>query len=662
MSSIFKGLDVHRIQNSNEKSLGSEAITDKGSVSPSVFEGLNVKNFSPNEPKSQQNPDSLGRFAARTAKSALSGLVGGTADSITSLYNIPAALTNAQKEYTKDIDPRVLAMASALGGGMEVPIPNQKDLPLIPSATEGIDRSIDKGTKGYTITPEDEKWFSEGVKFASSVAGGGGLGAIASKAGMKGLGKSLNTIGSTNPKTIAAAGASGAAIEKANESGISAPLSVATGIGTGLATQAALPLLNLKKSIPQGVTALTGFGKKNLNVPAVEAARDLNIELPGVAATNAILPAFANQALGKFPYFGNKLREKVSGASQQYQKAWNQMLDSVGSPRTPESLKKKDKTYRFVEKSIPKGASISPTPILDAISEVENIVKTFVHSEPTKKLSGIMGEFKKALIPESEKLPAGFEKFSPKVQEEVLKALGGEPSPIPVKELVRQKVELNKIMRDKNLFDRQDTDSLGFLDHIRNGLTKTLEQYGEVNPKFLKALKKADENFSKIAKRENLDDLLSGKIVDAKTGEVSYGSLLTIFKDRNKQKFLKNNLGEENYRKLQKFTKVAEAMESAKRNNPNPSGSATVGAVIGVITSLYYGNFGLPAAVIGGGAIATNLLTNNKFLNKATQFANRPTESLANQLSKIIKESTGVSVQTLLKETTSKEDSKNKEK
>lgn len=659
MSNIFNGLNVKRIPSSLETS--TEGTQKIGNENPSstIFHGLNVKNISSNKSQSQQNPDSFGRFAARTAKNIASGLIGGNVDAITSLYNIPASLTNATKEYYKDIDPRVLAMASALGGGIEFPIPGQKDLPLIPSASEGIDKSIDQATKGYTNTPENEKWFAEGVKFASSVGGGGALGALASKAGMKGLGKSLGVLGSTNPKTIAAAGTSGAALEKANESGIPAPLSMAAGIGTGLATQAALPLLNLKKSIPQAALSLTGFGRKNLNVPAVEAAQNLNIDLPGVAATNAILPAFANQALGKFPYFGNKLREKVSGASQQYQNAWNQMMDSVGSPRTPESLKKVDKSYGFVEKSIPEGATISPTPILDAISEVENKVKTAVHSEPTKKLLGIMGDFKKALLPQVEKLPAGFEKFSPHAQEEILKSLGREPSPISVKELVRQKIELNKIMRDKNLFDRQDTDSLGFLHRLRDGVTKTLEEYGNVNPKFSKALKNADERFSKIAKRENLDDIFSGKIIDAKTGEVSYGSLLTTLKDRKKQKFLKNNLGEDNYKKLNKFIKVAEAMESAKRNNPNPSGSATVGAVLGVIVSILHGNFVLPASVIGGGSLATNLLTNNKFLNQATKFAKKPTEPLAKHLSNIIKDSTGMSIQSLLRDNAQKESENN---
>ena len=149
MSGIFKGLDVKRIP-AHETSPVERGKTNNGNTYSSVFEGLNVK--STTEPQSQQNSDSLGKFASRTAKNIASGLVGGTIDSLTSLYNIPAALTNANKEYAKDIDPRILAMASALGGGMEVPIPGQKDLPLIPSATEGIDKSIDEATKGYTIT------------------------------------------------------------------------------------------------------------------------------------------------------------------------------------------------------------------------------------------------------------------------------------------------------------------------------------------------------------------------------------------------------------------------------------------------------------------------------------------------------------------------------
>jgi len=338
----------------------------------------------------------------------------------------------------------------------------------------------------------------------------------------------------------------------------------------------------------------------------------------------------------------------------QYQKAWETMQDSVGLPKGETVSKSIDRGYEILRKRIPEDATVAPTPILDAIENIENTLKAAVPSEPTKKLFSIMGEFKKAFASPMPKLPDGFEKLPPAIQEKVLAALSaaeGGPgvNPIPVKELVRQKVELNKIMKDRNIFDRHDTDSLGFLHKIREGITQTLENYGATNPKFLKALKRSDERFAKTARREALDDVFSGKIVDPKTGEVSYNSLLSVLNDRKQQKFLKNNLGAANYKKLEDFVNVAKAMESIKRNNPNPSGSATVGSVMGLITSIALGNLILPAKVIGGGAVATKLLTSKKFLNKATQFAKEPTEPLAQKVAKIVKENTGVTVQAIQK-------------
>jgi hypothetical protein len=204
-------------------------------------------------------------------------------------------------------------------------------------------------------------------------------------------------------------------------------------------------------------------------------------------------------------------------------------------------------------------------------------------------------------------------------------------------------------MSDRNIFDRSDTDSLGFLHALKDGVNQTLEAYGETNPKFLKTLKRADERFARTAKREALDDVLAGKIVDPKTGEVSYNSLLGILNDRKQQKFLKKQLGAANYKKLEDFINVAKAMESVKRNNPNPSGSATMGSVMGLITSLALGNFTLPAKVIGGGAVATTLLTSKRFLNLATKFVKEPTEPLAKQLETIVKENTGMTIQALQK-------------
>ena len=97
-------------------------------------------------------------------------------------------------------------------------------------------------------------------------------------------------------------------------------------------------------------------------------------------------------------------------------------------------------------------------------------------------------------------------------------------------------------------------------------------------------------------------------------------------------------------------------MDALKRNNPNPSGTALVTAVIGFFQGLA-GTNPLPTIAGGLGAYGTSkLLTNKKFLNKATQFAKEPSDLLARQIEKIVKEETGVALQTLMKTTREKKE------
>lgn len=90
-------------------------------------------------------------------------------------------------------------------------------------------------------------------------------------------------------------------------------------------------------------------------------------------------------------------------------------------------------------------------------------------------------------------------------------------------------------------------------------------------------------------------------------------------------------------------------MDPLKRNNPNPSGSTSMGAVFGLTGYLCHGNLTIPAITVGGGTVATTLLTSKKFLNKASQFAKEPTEPLAKRLEAIVRENTGMTVQALQK-------------
>lgn len=593
--------------------------------------------------------DSVGKKAARTAKSLAAGAGGGLVDTAAALYNIPAALTNAQKSTFQDVDPQILAFGEAMGG-MPAPIPGQADVPLIPSVVDALDKKVDEVTEGYTTTPDDEKAFHEGLKMIGSVGGTGGLGALAGKIGWKGVEQILKVLGSTRPPTIAAAGAAGAATEKAHEAGMSQPGSVVAGLGVAAGTELAAAALN-PKNLAKGAIKAAGFGKGNLKTEAIDSAERIGTSLPNAATTSGVLPQFAHQLIAKTPWLGDKLKKEVQTASTQYQKAWDKVLDSVGSPKTPEFKKEISQDYKLMRAAIPDEDTILASDLLDTMIALEKELASTFHAEPTKKLFAVMNDIKKDILSGQTALPDGFDRFPAPIQEKIREVIQQNAvlQPVAVKKLIRQKVELNKFMRDKNIFDRTDTDTLSLTKQLQESTDKVLEEYGTRNPKFLKRFRDTNEKYAQTARREELNDLLAGKIRDPHTGEVAYTPLVKILQARDKQVFLKNNLGEQNYKKLSDFVNVAQAMDALKRNNPNPSGTALVTAVIGFVQGLA-GSNPLPTLTSGLGAYgATKLLTSKRFLNKATQFAKEPTESLARQLQKMVKEETGVTLQTLLK-------------
>jgi hypothetical protein len=206
------------------------------------------------------------------------------------------------------------------------------------------------------------------------------------------------------------------------------------------------------------------------------------------------------------------------------------------------------------------------------------------------------------------------------------------------------------MMKDKNLFDRTDSDSLSYLHNLQAVTKRMLEQYGtQKNPAFLQALQKADLAYGAYAKRENLETLLGESVKGLVTDQPQYNPLIKALQKKANQKFLKNNFGAENYKELKDYVDVAKAMESIKRNNQNPSGSGWVGALASIAGGLYAApayTTGLLGAVQGG----TKLLTSKKFINLAHRYAKQPTPSTAKKLEALIIETTGKSATILNQE------------
>ena len=590
--------------------------------------------------KPQTNPaeSSLGNFAATTSKGLVSGAVGGLADTLTMPYNLLATAHNTQRQA---IDPEIRRIGAAFNP--DAPdMPYDVDLPMIPSATEAIDKGIDRLTGGYTTTPESQKPFHEGVKLAASVATPGGLGKAATNLGAKTLGSAFNAIGSLKPSALAGAGAAGAATEAAQQAGHSGGRSLGEGLGAGLLADLAVRKLS-PESLKRGVVSLTGFGKGNLNVKGVEEAERLGIDIPNIGFTDSKAANLAAQLVGKTPFVGDKLKDRFTKASQEYKNKFEEMLDSVGSPRTPEVSKEIDSKYDLMRKSLPEADTVLAKDLLNTIHKLE------MHFDPTlrmgkvKTLMDIVEKLKHRIVSKTPSLPKGFEKMAPEVQAKIMDLVnaGTELKPISVKKLVNQKQIINMFMKDKDLFDRNDTDVLDMLKGVQDATDRDLKAYGKSkNMDFLKKLNDANTTFAKRARRENLDDLLSDKLKLGSEEEIAYQSLATLLKKRKNQKLLKNSLGSE-HKRLNDFVEAAESLALMTKNNPNSSGTATTNFVLGMI----FNPVMLFKAAVGSTA-AYQLLTNKRFLNLATRYAKEPTPALSNQISNIFQQETGMSIQT----------------
>ena len=570
-------------------------------------------------------------------KTALAGGLGGLADTMTAPYNLGAAAHNLQREH---IDHDVRKAAARFNPDMPN-LPYDVELPLIPSATEAIDRGVDSATGGYTQTPENQKWLNEGVKFGASLASPGGL----AKAGVKGM----SALGTLRPAGLAGAFAAGATGEKLRDEGAAASFGGSLGAAAGVEA-----LAGGVRNFGKGAVKLAGFGKRNLDLDAIESAQRLNIDVPHPAFTSGKAANLATQVIGKSPILGDKLKDKFTQASKDYKGAFENLLEDVGPQKTEGIASAIAKKYKYLEESVPQADTVLAKELLGTIQDLEASLDSTFHSAPTKALLDVAHKIKSQIVEDVIPLPEGFEKMAPEVQEKVREAIHAQTQlkPVSVKKLVRQKAELNKYMKDRNLFDRTDGDTLNLLKRIQSATDRELEHYGTTqNKPFLNAWKNANESYARTAKRESLDDFLSAKLKPDSKEDVAYGSLANLLERRESQKRLKNSLGEQNYKKLQDFVNVARAMQALNKNNPNPSGSATVGFLLGLA---YTPLRAIKGATLGYGAY--QLLTSKRFLNLAIKYAKEPSQSVEKQLGKIVQERTGVPLQLLIKEMNSNEE------
>lgn len=338
--------------------------------------------------------------------------------------------------------------------------------------------------------------------------------------------------------------------------------------------------------------------------------------------------------------------------------------------------------YRQSTSSLPKAASEIPHNVSIEMKRIKRkINKSLNPSDAEKYVINFINEtesklFLKETLPAS-KLSIGHDLELKYVPNDKVPSVS--LSPIPVDRLVASKVSLNDII-DWNI--ATPPGAKGYLKLIQNAYLKDIASYGKTNPSWYSNFKEADifygkflgdealgsktlrqkifaqedpdkilgtltkiSDFKKIEqslatnipnspgakffdsiKREKLSDLIMGKLVDPKTGSISYaGFSKSLEVPANKE--LIRYLAGDKYKDLQNFNEYAKAAVRRSRRVPNPSGTAptktvissvgaaiTAGVVGGVASGITAGV--TPLAGVAALGQGLNWLINNKILLK----------------------------------------------
>lgn len=564
----------------------------------------------------QKMGDKLQAFAP-TVKSAVAGYAGGTVDAVVGLpYNLLTLAFNALKnsDYNKQLTDEERQQLEALSGGEFAMAPSTApDISTAPSAVETIDKGIDNLTNDYTKTPESQKHLQEGIKAAASTLSAGGLAKKAIAMGAKGVGKALNAFGSTKPLNVISAGVGSAQTSKALDEGKSFGNALLHGM-----LDAQLPFLakDIAKKVVQGGFRSVGAGASNFknNWNAINTAEKMGIELPMSVASDSKLVSLGNQYVAKAPYLGVKLAQKNERFITPLKENVEKIAESIGQQRTPEFQEFISNLYGESQKLLTPKDVIAPN----------NLVKAALDLKKDLSLTTIVS-------PETEEALKWIDK--------VLKGNtfnGKKAVPTEVERLVNTKINLNNIINWETPNGVKKT-----LRRLSHAVKKDLEEAGKTNNDWWQKFQEADKTAAKSFKRERYDRIFEGVVNEKDVYGFNHNKFVDKF-DKNKDR-LKKDLSGEDFQTLENTAKLSKAWIKSLKNNPNPSGTATVLGVkdlMGGILTLTTGSI-FPAATgasVWAAGTAHGVLTNKTFYKLAIRFARKQNETNARNLMDNFKE------------------------
>ncbi|WPX99512.1 hypothetical protein Megpolyxen_01403 [Candidatus Megaera polyxenophila] len=567
---------------------------------------------------------SVGQRIASGAKAITAGVAGAIPDTLSLAYNLPAMAQNAQVA-AGNYQANPYAFDFAPAEEMTYPVP------LIPSATEAIDQGIDTATGGYTTTPEDQKYINEGLKTGASFLTGGGL----AKTAQGGVAKLGSMIGNTDKWQAAGAAAMGGTTSYLADQGASTSEALGGGLAANLAVNTTPTVVKGGKGLlTKGALSAVGLGKKQLNLEAAKAGQSLDITLPKAAVSEGKAIALADQFLSKTPVAGDLMQQRHIAMGnkvlKELEKAYDSALPKAELAGVEDRIKQ---LYSNAGELLPKEAQIVPKNVTSVTESIKaELTKSASLSAGEKRVLSIITDYEDKFVP-----------------------MGIKRIPSPVEDLVASQDSLGKVINwdDTSINWRQEKKASAMVKKLYNAISNDLEEYGRTNPDWYNYQKEADKLFTKLSRRKELESML-GSAKNSATEELSYNSLSKILNDEQNRARLQKITSPEIFERLDKLSKVARAMAIKNKNMPNPSGTAATQQTFNFLSFLT--GYGAAKDRVKTGLILTlgtgtaHLLTDKKTLDLAIKFAETPTNINAVNFSKSMKQITGYTPVTLLRE------------
>lgn len=541
------------------------------------------------------------------------------------------------------------------------------------SFEKGMGKGVDYATGGMTDSDYQSKAFENvggGMRFLTQVATPGGFKKLVDRIGWDTTAKIAGILGSTDPKVLMGAFAFGAT-DKALEDDPSMLKRLGLSAGAALGTEAVVSavaggiknpqkVLQMAKDLPYKAAKIgLGITKGNFNKDIAKAFVESGMEAPVSAVTDSKIVAFANKIIGKIPYLAEFVSKRHQALEGQFKEKVTSLGEGIGKQKTDDVAEEIGNAFSKMRELAGEGNVMD---ISQSLGVAENIVnqlkKAKANDDPSKAvisyledvLSGYKGGNASADEMLKNLLSDHWYNSLPQVQKQnFLKALhvAENEKVTTVDAMIEQYQQLNGKMSDKKLFSSENGKrTLNMLHKFRNALNNDFAKYGVENPAFNQARTEANELFSKVKKRQKWDEFWE-KYTNHTEDTNRYKQLHEALNKPEVKTELSKLLGEDTLDNLQLLTKAAKGMAKSKLNDPQPSGTEIMRTIKEWIS------FGANAFASGTldpttltitsslGATAWALQSKN-FVKKLVEFSERPTQSKAELLEKILKKNTGL--------------------